>query len=57
MQFFIYISDRGNDNWLIKYDKPDLEPHTDETDNAEVSMIPVKVLDGHCPGDLSTNYM
>jgi hypothetical protein len=33
-----FLADRGNDNWLIKYDKPDIEPQTDQTDNAEVSL-------------------
>lgn len=31
----VFVADRGNDNWLIKYKKPDI----DETQSTAVSLI------------------
>jgi phosphatidylinositol 4-kinase type 2 len=40
LDFIIRNTDRGNDNWLIKYDKPEVKPTNDEDDDWSIVKLP-----------------
>ena len=39
LDYIIRNTDRGNDNWLIKYEKPDLVDNSTDTNDITVSQL------------------